>query len=195
MTTALERMGRAELLSTINRLDGEVQMAVKGVQEFAAIAQQQQVRITELETDNARLEKNHAIMLENLTAVQARCTNLIDQLRGWRYLGKLDKSFQVISDILAEVWRANAKFGTPEQLAFTRPDGIGSADQVAYVVLAKDRCDRAMANGGAPWSVVLDEENAECGAAKSEEELKPELRQVAATAIRWHLAIDARGAR
>lgn len=131
-----------------------------------------------------------------LTTFQTVSSAQENECRGWRNNFKVgipgDQNLRsVIGAIIGEVWSANCRWGTPADHA-RRPDGCGGADQVAYEVLAKDRCDRA--GDKASWAVIADEEWAEAAAAKDTASLKIELRQCAAVAIRWLQAIEIREA-
>ena len=100
----------------------------------------------------------------------------------------------VLDDIAAERARQDARWG--EQ---NHRDGTGadySLREVAEldVRFARDRCDRAFERSAGSWEHILYEEFCEAMAEDDPVRLRPELVQLAAVAVHWIEAIDARPA-
>jgi hypothetical protein len=102
-----------------------------------------------------------------------------------------------LNDVLAEVAeeraRQDAKWG--EQ---NHPDGTGAAHTLRDVAeldqdFAKRRCDQAFQQGRGSWEHILYEEFCEAMAEDDPVRLRAELLQLAAVAVHWIEAIDARG--
>lgn len=149
--------------------------------------------VAELVTEIERLRALVKATDDNLTALQARETRQLDEVRGMRWLAeRLDIAEPIFRGIAREIWCSNARFGTPTVLATSRADGTGSDAWKARCAAAKAICDEKKAD--ASWGEVLDEETAEVCQETEPAKMRPELLQVAATAIRWHLALDAREA-
>ncbi len=194
--TDLLRLGRSELLETIEAQRAQIAKLVEGNQKLAA---------------------NHALMLENLSSVQGRCTELLDENRGWRtaFTRRIDSeipkdfvwpvrfvepgcgTLRTLADVIAERWRQDAKWGR----AFNRidiPDGTGGFplfDAEAYAAAAKEACDMAFAGGRGSFRHILAEEFAEVVAESDPVKLRAELVQVAAVACLWCEVIDLRAKR
>jgi hypothetical protein len=94
----------------------------------------------------------------------------------------------IYEEIDAEVLRAHMKHGDqsalPDQGDFD-PGFIGEDS-------ARTICDRAFEEGQGSWSVVALEEFAEVTSAPDDAARREELVQLAAVAVRWIQAIDAR---
>ena len=96
---------------------------------------------------------------------------------------------RVVDDVIAELHRAIDRW--PDTDAY--PDGTGGGGRETWRTLAQNSCDRAYREGRCTWTHVLDEEASEALADTDPVKLRAELVQVAAMAIRWATAIDARG--
>ena len=91
---------------------------------------------------------------------------------------------QAIADVLAE-----RKRQTSLGHVHDHDDGL---DILRVVPLPSAASVRALCEAGETWSLVLLEEVLEALEARTEEELREELVQVAAVAVRWAGAIDVR---
>ena len=96
----------------------------------------------------------------------------------------------ILGEVAAERRRQEAKF--PNQQL---PDGTGAEGLRMYADLARATCEQAASDGTLTWWDVLHEEWAEAGAEGDEAQLRAELIQVAAVAVRWIEAIDRRSSR
>jgi hypothetical protein len=72
------------------------------------------------------------------------------------------------------------------------PDGTGTAKDREYRAKAQAACDRAAFDGSQTWRHILAEEVAEAFAERDPAALRAELVQVAAVALQWVEALDAR---
>lgn len=113
----------------------------------------------------------------------------------------------LVRDVLTERYRQIARYGQERDY----PDAPSAMPEVSATMLqappadrAKACCDRAFATGMGTWAHLLTEEFAEAMEAAAESEgvgepatasLRAELVQVAAVALAWLEAIDARGDR
>lgn len=190
MTTPLDRLGRDGLLA----------------------------RIAELEAENARLAKEHVVMLENLTSVQARCTELLDANRAWRarfaaswcgHEGAPSDGFLLgLEAITGAAWRAELKHGTFHPRLTNIYDvsgddcrllGQASADGTSGLRnRVQAACSSAEKTGTVTWVLLALEElleaivEAERGRPN---ELRGEVAQLGAVCAAWIQAIDLRGAK
>jgi hypothetical protein len=111
----------------------------------------------------------------------------------------------VLAEVAAERARQDAKWGNPADRGYA--DGTGAAarrreewtrDETILEIRraladgARVLCDRALAAGRPEWRLVLREEVAEAIAEDEPAKLRAELVQVAAVAVAWIEAIDAR---
>ncbi|SDS28339.1 hypothetical protein [Microlunatus soli] len=100
----------------------------------------------------------------------------------------------VLADVAAERARQDARWG--EQ---NHPDGTGADYTLSEVPeldvrFARTRCDRAFERGAGSWEHILYEEFCEAMAEDDPARLRAELLQLAAVAVHWMEAIDARQA-
>lgn len=110
----------------------------------------------------------------------------------------LESLSKVLIDVVAERARQDAKF--PEQVGVDIPD-VDPADHIPGTNFpsegtAKRSCDAAFTEGRPTWLHILFEEVAEIYAPAvkgDQEKLRAELVQVAAVAVKWIEALDARG--
>lgn len=94
---------------------------------------------------------------------------------------------QAIADVMAERQRQTSLGHVHDH-----DDGL---DIPHIVPLPSAASVRALCEAGETWCLVLLEEVLEALEARTEEELRAELVQVAAVAVRWVSALDARGKR
>lgn len=94
----------------------------------------------------------------------------------------------ILDDIYQERRYQNEKWGAQRNI----PDGTGSEQQAYNARYAKERCDRAFADGKGTWSDILFEEVEEAFAESDQAKLRAELVQVAAVAAAWIEDIDTR---
>ena len=105
-------------------------------------------------------------------------------------------SWGVISDLANEVERAELKFGRQLEMpsfatmSLTRLGARNPFYGMPTEEVAKMECQGAAEQGWCTWGHVLAEEVAEAYNAPTLEELRAELIQVAAVALRWCEAID-----
>lgn len=92
-------------------------------------------------------------------------------------------------EILAEADHADAD-GTHTSL----PDGTNRFGDPVTHTIARAQCVSAFTHGIGTWRHLLDEDVAEAYTAPNSAALRAELIQVAATALRWAAALDARDA-
>lgn len=114
------------------------------------------------------------LMLDNLTATQQRCTELLNELRGWRH-GCGD----AVSAVVRECWSAKCKYGEQRCLPFGTDEANGE--------IAEALKSRAAES----WFEVLYEEVWEVAAETDPKRLRAELLQVACVALNWIGVIDA----
>jgi len=93
----------------------------------------------------------------------------------------------VLDDVYFEREAQDRRFG--EQ---NLPDGINRPEDHANHVLAKLTCENKTSAGCCTWRDVLTEELCEAYDARTENELRMELKQVAAVAVAWIEALDRR---
>lgn len=97
-----------------------------------------------------------------------------------------------LCEVLNEKARAEEKFG----LQLGLPDGTAATEWDRPAVdMLRDQVDRHAKDGTLTWREILTEEIAEAFAEQDPERLRTELIQVAAVALRWVDAIDARAPR
>lgn len=99
-----------------------------------------------------------------------------------------EKLTAVLAEVAAERARQDAKWGSDRTL----PDGTGWLAQKARARRLRERCDQNFEQGNGTWADVLGEEAAEALAETDQEALRNELIQVAAVAVCWVQALDAR---
>lgn len=97
----------------------------------------------------------------------------------------LDK---VLEEVRAERERQDARFGVQDWPSWTT-----SAIDAREVHIVRDMYGWAVEEGRLTWREILDEEVAEVYAARTDEEKRRELVQVAAVAVAEIQAIDRRG--
>lgn len=97
-----------------------------------------------------------------------------------------------LSAVAAERMRQDLKFGANRDF----PDGTGTdpAGDVELRELAQKNCDEAFRAGEGTWRHILEEEFLEAMAETDEVKLEKELVQVAAVAVAWVEALQARRA-
>ena len=144
-----------------------------------------------MSNDKSQRDLEYAAMLDNLTHTQKRCSELFDITRAQRYF-KDSITASILNDVLAERFRQDLKWSSVAEKWLNTPDGTGSGESKVYMLIAKDKCDRAMADGTVSWNDILDEEWAETAAEADVDKLRKELIQVASVACRWVEAIDLR---
>jgi hypothetical protein len=111
----------------------------------------------------------------------------------------------VLSEVAAERARQDAKWGKPADRGYAdgtgglvwRADGVVRRDAIQEIRReradeAREVCDAAFNEGRPEWRLVLREEVAEAIAEDEPAKLRAELIQVAAVAVAWIEAIDAR---
>jgi hypothetical protein len=131
--------------------------------------------VAKLETENARLARDHATMLETLTHAQARGSELQDEARALRRvlrthlslptlmgvdLVQRDKQFEILIDLLKVRWRGDAKYGGAEAHA-DLPLSVGDASFFAreqLTALRRLRCEKDQPTGYRDWLSILMEE-------------------------------------
>ena len=102
-------------------------------------------------------------------------------------LAEKDRSIgNVLADVRAERWRQEAKF--PQNY----PDGTGSEYAKAICLIVRDLCSRSYEDAECTFAQVLAEEFCEALAEQDPIKLRAELVQVAAVAVKWIEAVDAR---
>ncbi len=139
-----------------------------------------------------RVHAGHDAMLANLTATQARCTELLDTARGLRWFTSRGTLAWVVSDLIAERYRQDCKWGPIGAKDLAMPDGTGAPVQQDEAAQARRHCDAEHARGEGTWQSILAEEVAEAFAESDPTKLRSELVQVAAVAAKWIEAIDGR---
>jgi len=140
------------------------------------------------------------LALANLTATQARCTELLLECRELRahaaagYVGAPTGAMAwVLCDVVDERERQDARWGPPSaQLGI--PDGTGYQPDVDGAASARELCDATTRAGTVTWRDVLAEEVAEAFAESDPARLREELVQISALTIKWVQIIDARTA-
>jgi hypothetical protein len=100
----------------------------------------------------------------------------------------LNGKARVVNEIIAERRRQDEKH--PDTVNF--PDGTGGQALKELSMIARLQCDEAVDRGTCTWRHVLTEEVSEAYAESDPELLRAELVQVAAVAMRWVEALDAR---
>jgi hypothetical protein len=131
--------------------------------------------VAKLETENTRLARDHATMLETLTHAQARGSELQDEARALRRvlrthlslptlmgvdLVQRDKQFEILIDLLKVRWRGDAKYGGAEAHA-DLPLSVGDASFFAreqLTALRRLRCEKDQPTGYRDWLSILMEE-------------------------------------
>jgi hypothetical protein len=98
-------------------------------------------------------------------------------------------STRIADDLVAEIARAQAKFGSQTSV----PDGTTDAF-APECRNARAACQDAFAHGFGTWQMILEEEFWEACTESDPAKLRAELLQVAAVALRWVDAIDSRPA-
>ncbi|WP_187138379.1 hypothetical protein [Cellulomonas timonensis] len=94
----------------------------------------------------------------------------------------------ILAELAVERGRQYAKHGNQAHL----PDGTGGSQAQALAGMARSDCQTAAAAGAVTFAHILAEEVAEALAEDTAAELRAELVQVAAVAVQWIEAIDAR---
>ena len=100
----------------------------------------------------------------------------------------MTKAEQIAAEALAEWARAVSIYPQTDLL----PDGTGGGGRQTWEAIARNACDRADREGRCTWAHILDEETAEALAETDPVKLRAELIQVAAVALHWCAALDAR---
>lgn len=121
--------------------------------------------------------------LENLTATQRRCTELLDEVRALRRGARLGNIYDELS---AALRRAEMKHGTD----FSLPDGTGTRYDAQRLVRAREEFEWAQQSGTLTKRHILDEEFCELLAAKSRVHKRAELVDTAVVILRWIEQID-----
>jgi len=99
-----------------------------------------------------------------------------------------DVAAHVFDEVRRECTAAWQKFGPQTAV----PDGTGADWQKHEADIARMTCQSAFAAGDGSWMAILHEEVAEAFAESDPTLLRAELLQVAAVALRWVEAIEAR---
>lgn len=163
--------------------------------------------VDDLKSRNVRLQRDHDAMLENLTHVQIRCTELLEANR-CQQIRKLSSGFGVpiaahqtivLSDVARERSRGDALHGAlgeppPEGRpgADTYVDGTGGVAFEWAREAIRLREQRESNNGRGKWAYVLLEEVFEALAETDPKLLRKELIQAASVCCKWAEAIDRR---
>lgn len=141
----------------------------------------------------ANSERVRERFLDNLTATQTRCTELLQQTQA------LQKIFdappleaQALADVSHERRIQDAKWGPIDEKVLAIPNGTGKAAQKAEAEIAKAACETAFRDGRGSFALILLEEVAEAMAEADSDKLRAELVQVAAVAVKWIEALDRR---
>lgn len=115
-------------------------------------------------------------------------SDALRQMMGDLKRGRAMPDRRVLDDVADERRRQTA-------LGFVgdHPDGIG--DALRAVPLPSVEAVRALCDADTTWALVLLEEVLEAFDARDEAEMRAELVQVAAVAVRWVAMLDARGER
>jgi hypothetical protein len=182
-----------------------------GRQELLALAG----RIAELETENARLTRDHGIMLETLTHAQARGSELQDEARALRRvlrtrlslptpmgvdLIQRDEQFEILVDLLKVRWRGDAKYGTAEAHA-DLPLGLGNPVERGTRVAARRDLEemhafkKTLGGKHSCWAWVIEEEWLELLTTESEDRAEAEALDLANVCLKMVEAIRIRRAR
>jgi len=139
--------------------------------------------------------------LETLKEAQRRGSELQDEVRGLRRTLRLridcceypslpvtDSMFENLADLVKRRFRGDCRYGNVEaHLAL--PDGTGTADARAHVLIAKAERQIATQQGRLTWSHYLEEEHAEAQAESDEERLADELLDLACVAMKHREAL------
>lgn len=186
MTTALERMGREQLLHRIGDLTDSVACLKRRIEQLEVEkkyaeeeTREMHGRCDHLQAVTCRVLGDHATMLETLTHAQARGTELIDETRALRraLLIRLDQRMtawgapaaiateqvNILVDLLKVRWRGDAKYGGAEAHAdrvfrFRNDVENDLSTGWAREKLAVLRAKKGGPSGYADWrSIVLEE--------------------------------------
>lgn len=129
-------------------------------------------------------------MVNNLTATQKRCTELLLGFRGLKAAS--DHETVALALVVDERRRQDEKWGAISGTTLLIPNGTGTRDAVKQRDAYQQRADRAEEHGDLTWSHILAEECAEALAESEPNALRAELVQVAAVAVKWIEVLDRR---
>lgn len=141
------------------------------------------------------LVRDHLQCLDQLGRTQARCTELLDEIRGNRHLSRSPaRELHVLGHIVHERRRQDAKWGDCTAPGRVRmKDGTGGPWLEAMRDAMQALTDKAMKDGEDTWAHVFAEEALEVlAAAPGSKELRNEIVQAAAVLLLWAEMIDRR---
>jgi hypothetical protein len=132
---------------------------------------------------------------DNLTATQARCTELLDEARANRLIANAPPGELVaLSHISHERRLQDAKWGSIETHTSV-PDGTGDAEAQEMLALTRDVVSDhqyEVDSSTCCWRHVLEEEFADVLAESDPKKLRAELVQLGACCVQWIEALDIR---
>lgn len=139
------------------------------------------------------LKRERDTYLANLTTTQARCTELLEEVRALRkILDAPPHEAQALADISYERRRQDAKWGVDWAKLTELANGTGSDAQREDCIEARATCDERFAAGAGSFALILLEEVSEALAESDDAALRAELVQAAAVCVKWIEAIDRR---
>jgi hypothetical protein len=173
-----DRVGRHELEGRVRHL----------IEEIRSLREEHSIDPEAYHT----LQEERDVYLDNLTATQRRCTELLDEVRGLRLLlltqtpGAMQiRMLEIFSAIVAERFRQDNRWGTVDTL-LEIPFGTGESweEVLADVRREVEAHQTETGRGTCCWAHVLVEESVEALAEGEPGTLAEELVQVAAVAVK-----------